>query len=120
MLDINLFRSDKGNDPERVRESQRRRFASVELVDEIIELDKEWRQRTFSSPNEKALISSLFPNLSLLTLSLSLISVQFELSNLQKDFNRINKEVARLKIVSFFPFDPILLGFCTRILISRV
>ncbi|XP_058073980.1 serine--tRNA ligase [Magnolia sinica] len=68
MLDINLFREDKGNDPERVRESQRRRFASVELVDEIIQLDILWRQR------------------------------QFELSNLQKDFNRINKEVARLKI----------------------
>ncbi|CAN6449456.1 unnamed protein product [Victoria cruziana] len=68
MLDINLFREDKGNDPERIRESQRRRFADVEIVDEIIRLDKEWRQR------------------------------QFELENLRKDFNRINKEVARLKI----------------------
>eukprot|EP00262_Sarcandra_glabra_P005312 TRINITY_DN16751_c0_g1_i1.p1 TRINITY_DN16751_c0_g1~~TRINITY_DN16751_c0_g1_i1.p1 ORF type:complete len:457 (-),score=88.13 TRINITY_DN16751_c0_g1_i1:322-1692(-) len=68
MLDINLFREDKGNEPERIRESQRRRFANVELVDEIILLDKEWRQR------------------------------QFEFDNLRKDFNRINKEVARLKI----------------------
>lgn len=68
MLDINLFREDKGNDPERVRESQRRRFAKVELVDEVIELDKAWRQR------------------------------QYELDNLRKEFNRINKEVARLKI----------------------
>ncbi|XP_008809578.2 serine--tRNA ligase-like [Phoenix dactylifera] len=68
MLDINIFRAEKGFDPERVRESQRRRFASVEIVDEIIHLDKEWRQR------------------------------QFELENLRKDFNRINKEIARLKI----------------------
>ncbi|XP_077225101.1 serine--tRNA ligase-like [Tasmannia lanceolata] len=68
MLDLNLFREDKGNDPERIRESQRRRFASVELVNEIILLDKEWRQR------------------------------QFELDKLRKDFNRINKEVARLRI----------------------
>ncbi|KAF8388044.1 hypothetical protein HHK36_026710 [Tetracentron sinense] len=68
MLDINLFREDKGNNPELIRESQRRRFANVELVDEIIHLDKEWRQR------------------------------QFELDNLRKDFNKINKEVARLKI----------------------
>ncbi|KAJ0974201.1 hypothetical protein J5N97_016166 [Dioscorea zingiberensis] len=68
MLDINIFRAEKGFDPERVRESQRRRFSSVEVVDEIINLDKEWRQR------------------------------QFELENLRKDFNRINKEVARLKI----------------------
>lgn len=45
MLDINLFREEKGNDPEKIRESQRRRFASVEIVDEIIALDKEWRQR---------------------------------------------------------------------------
>ncbi|KAL6008400.1 hypothetical protein ACLOJK_033909 [Asimina triloba] len=68
MLDINLFREDRGNNPELIRESQRRRYASVEIVDEIIQLDLQWRQR------------------------------QFELSNLQKDFNRINKEVARLKI----------------------
>ncbi|XP_010938930.1 serine--tRNA ligase [Elaeis guineensis] len=68
MLDINLFRAEKGFDPEIVRESQRRRFASVDIVDEIIRLDKEWRQR------------------------------QFELESLRKDFNRINKEVARLKI----------------------
>lgn len=45
MLDINLFREEKGFDPEKVRESQRRRFASVELVDEIIHLDKELRLR---------------------------------------------------------------------------
>ena len=51
MLDINLFREEKGNNPEIIRESQRRRFASVEVVDEIIRLDKEWRQRkTISSP----------------------------------------------------------------------
>ncbi|OVA05496.1 Aminoacyl-tRNA synthetase [Macleaya cordata] len=68
MLDINLFREDKGNNPELIRESQRRRFANVEIIDEIIRLDKEWRQR------------------------------QFELDNLRKDFNKINKEVARLKI----------------------
>ncbi|KAH0465081.1 hypothetical protein IEQ34_005184 [Dendrobium chrysotoxum] len=69
MLDINLFREDKGNDPERIRESQRRRGASVEIIDEVIRLDKEWRQR------------------------------QFELDCLRKDFNRINKEIAQLKIV---------------------
>lgn len=44
MLDILLFR-EKGGDPEKIRESQRRRYAKVELVDEVIELDKAWRQR---------------------------------------------------------------------------
>lgn len=47
MLDINLFREDKGNNPEIIRESQRRRFANVDLVDEVIALDREWRQRNF-------------------------------------------------------------------------
>ncbi|CAK9167983.1 unnamed protein product [Ilex paraguariensis] len=68
MLDINLFREDKGHNPEIIRESQRRRFANVDLVDAIIQLDREWRQR------------------------------QYELDQLRKDFNKINKEVAKLKI----------------------
>ena len=50
MLDINLFREEKGKDPEIIRESQRRRFASVDLVDEVINLDKEWRQRKYLIP----------------------------------------------------------------------
>ncbi|XP_073525574.1 LOW QUALITY PROTEIN: uncharacterized protein [Phyllobates terribilis] len=68
MLDINLFREDKGGNPEIIRESQRRRFASVEVVDEIIYLDQEWRKR------------------------------QYELDNLRKDINKINKEITKLKI----------------------
>lgn len=48
MLDINLFREDKGHNPEIIRESQRRRFADVDLVDQVIQLDREWRQRKSS------------------------------------------------------------------------
>ncbi|XP_026416800.1 serine--tRNA ligase-like [Papaver somniferum] len=65
MLDINLFRKEAGQ--EIIRESQRRRFASVELVDEVIRLDEEWRKR------------------------------QFELDNLRKELNNISKEVKKLK-----------------------
>jgi hypothetical protein len=43
MLDINLLRADKGGNPKLVRESLRRRFAKVELVDDIIDLDQAWR-----------------------------------------------------------------------------
>ncbi|KAL6774475.1 TSS2 [Auxenochlorella protothecoides x Auxenochlorella symbiontica] len=43
MLDINIFRPEKGGDPEVVRESQRRRYADVALVDRVVELDSEWR-----------------------------------------------------------------------------
>ncbi|KEH22008.1 seryl-tRNA synthetase/serine-tRNA ligase, putative [Medicago truncatula] len=67
MLDINLFRVEKGHNPEIIRESQRRRGASIEVVDEVINLDKEWRKH------------------------------QFELKNLRKEFNKINTEVSKLK-----------------------
>ena len=42
-LDIQLFRADQGGDPDRVRESQKRRFQPVGVVNEIIEWDN--RQR---------------------------------------------------------------------------
>jgi len=45
MLDILLFRDEKGGNTDLVRESQRRRGGdeAVALVDEVIELDKTWR-----------------------------------------------------------------------------
>jgi len=49
MLDINIFREEKGHNPEIIRESQRRRGKSVEVVDEVINLDKEWRKRNHLS-----------------------------------------------------------------------
>ncbi|KAJ3195505.1 Cytosolic seryl-tRNA synthetase [Irineochytrium annulatum] len=48
-LDINLFRADKGNDPNVVRESQRRRYQPVEIVDEIIALDNDWKKARFDA-----------------------------------------------------------------------
>ena len=38
-IDINLLRVSREGNPELVRQSQRNRFASVELVDEVIALD---------------------------------------------------------------------------------
>eukprot|EP00897_Mesotaenium_endlicherianum_P008380 jgi/Mesen1/7570/ME000392S06831 len=67
MLDINLFREEKGGNPEIIRESQRRRYGSVELVDEVIALDKEWRQS------------------------------QYQLEQLRKDYGKANKAVAAKK-----------------------
>jgi len=40
MLDIELFR----NNPEKIRESEERRGKDTEKVDEVVELDKEWRE----------------------------------------------------------------------------
>jgi len=44
-MDINLFR-EKGN-PDLVRQSQRKRFKPVDIVDEVSNLDKEWRKLRF-------------------------------------------------------------------------
>lgn len=43
MLDINLFLEERGGEPELIRESQRRRHESVEIVDEIIALYEDWK-----------------------------------------------------------------------------
>lgn len=45
MLDIDMLRPDKGGDPERFREIQRRRFKDVTLIDRILEADAAWRQQ---------------------------------------------------------------------------
>lgn len=50
MLDVVLFRVDQGGDPDKVRESQRRRYADVTLVDKVIEYDSEWRKSARLNP----------------------------------------------------------------------
>ena len=45
MLDINLFFADKGGNPELIRESRRRRYAPVEIVDDVISLYDVWNKR---------------------------------------------------------------------------
>jgi len=47
VLDIELFRADKGGDPEKIRESQRKRFKDVTLVDKVVEADTRWRKCEF-------------------------------------------------------------------------
>jgi seryl-tRNA synthetase len=52
-LDINLFRKHAGGNPDLIKESQRRRFASEAIVDEIIEKDDQWRFLTGAIDNMK-------------------------------------------------------------------
>jgi len=47
-IDINLVKVEKGGDPELVRESQRKRFADVEIVDKIIHLDEVCRKAKYA------------------------------------------------------------------------
>lgn len=51
VLDLDFFRKDKGFDPEKIRENQKKRFKDVELVDTVIEKDKHWRQLRHRADN---------------------------------------------------------------------
>lgn len=42
-VDINLLRTDKGGDPEKVRQSEIQRCRDPAIVDEVLALDAEWR-----------------------------------------------------------------------------
>ena len=59
MLDIDLFRVDRGGNPDIVRESQRRRHKDVSLVDKVIELDTEWRTTRGGLDNAKKVLNQV-------------------------------------------------------------
>ena len=42
MIDLQLLQVEKGGNPDLVRESQRKRNAPVELVDEVLSMYKHW------------------------------------------------------------------------------
>lgn len=44
VLDLDLFRADKGGCPDKIRENQSKRFKDVKLVDTVIECDAKWRK----------------------------------------------------------------------------
>lgn len=47
VLDLDLFRPEKeGYDANKVRESQKKRYKDVGLVDKVEEADAEWRKST--------------------------------------------------------------------------
>lgn len=50
-IDIELFRAEKGGNPELIRTSQRNRYKNVELVDDVIQFDLEWRHLRHSIDN---------------------------------------------------------------------
>ena len=69
-IDINLLRAEKGGDPELVKKSQRERFADETLVDQVIELDEQWRKSNY------------------------------KWETLKMEFNKLNKEIADKKKAS--------------------
>lgn len=51
VLDLDLFREDKGFVPEKIRQNQISRFKDVGLVDTVIDKDKAWRQLRHKADN---------------------------------------------------------------------
>ncbi|XP_078484963.1 serine--tRNA ligase, cytoplasmic-like [Ciona intestinalis] len=51
VLDLDLFRKDKGGNPEKIRENQSKRYKDVKLVDNLVEADTEWRKCRYSLDN---------------------------------------------------------------------
>ncbi|VDM41030.1 unnamed protein product [Toxocara canis] len=51
VLDMDLFREEKGGNPELIRESQRKRYKDVTLVDRVIDCDQKWRKDRFAVDN---------------------------------------------------------------------
>jgi seryl-tRNA synthetase len=49
MIEIQDFIKERGGDPEKIRESQRRRNAPVEIVDEVIELFEDHRRTQYEA-----------------------------------------------------------------------
>ncbi|CED83124.1 seryl-trna synthetase [Phaffia rhodozyma] len=65
MIDIILLQKDKGGDPELVRESQRKRGASVELVDDVLERYTNWTKLNFQAAQKAKEINALQKEISL-------------------------------------------------------
>jgi seryl-tRNA synthetase len=47
VLDLDLFRTEKGGNPEKIRQNQTQRFKNVALVDTVLDMDAKWRQRKY-------------------------------------------------------------------------
>ena len=44
VLDLDLFREDRGGNPAKIRENQGKRYKDASMVDKVISADSEWRK----------------------------------------------------------------------------
>eukprot|EP00092_Neocalanus_flemingeri_P016229 GFUD01017572.1.p1 GENE.GFUD01017572.1~~GFUD01017572.1.p1 ORF type:complete len:589 (+),score=191.09 GFUD01017572.1:135-1901(+) len=51
VLDIDEFRVEKGGNPDKIKENQRKRFCDDEMVDRITHCDNLWREARFKADN---------------------------------------------------------------------
>lgn len=57
-LDVTSFIDNKGGNSEEIRESQRKRGHSVEVVDEVIQMYQDWVKRTSNPYLEDFLLAN--------------------------------------------------------------
>eukprot|EP00933_Yihiella_yeosuensis_P082537 TRINITY_DN96451_c0_g1_i1.p1 TRINITY_DN96451_c0_g1~~TRINITY_DN96451_c0_g1_i1.p1 ORF type:complete len:529 (+),score=141.95 TRINITY_DN96451_c0_g1_i1:184-1587(+) len=58
-IGIDELRKDKGGDPEKVRESERRRFRDGKVVDEVLALDGDWIKKKFDLDNKRGEVNKV-------------------------------------------------------------
>lgn len=58
-LDVTDFITEKGGNPELIKESQRKRFASVQVVDEVIALYEDHRKSQYAASEWPAQLSDM-------------------------------------------------------------
>jgi seryl-tRNA synthetase len=87
-LDVTSFIDNKGGNSEVIRESQRKRGHSVEVVDEVIQMYQDWVKSTSSKPK----YSRNFTNS-----SFSFLTVDFDANGLSKQSNALQKQIGLKK-----------------------
>jgi len=58
-IGIEILRKDKGGDPDKVRESEKRRFRDTKLVDEVIDLDQQWIKAQFNTEQKRKAVGKV-------------------------------------------------------------
>ncbi|KAF8717291.1 serine-tRNA ligase, partial [Rhizoctonia solani] len=99
-LDVTSFIVEKGGDPEVIKESQRKRGGSVELVDEVIAMYKHWVEGGF-------LFFSFLLNVWERCVESCELIAQFEANQVKKQVNAVQKEITA-KRKAKEPFDEFL------------
>ena len=86
-LDVTSFIDSKGGNSEVIRESQRKRGHSVEVVDEVIQMYQDWVKSTSSKPKySRNFTNTFFP-----------LTVDFDANGLSKQSNALQKQIGLKK-----------------------
>jgi len=88
-IGIEIVRSE----PERVKESERRRFRKPELIDEIIALDEDWKKAQFQTEQKAAERGKLLDQIK----ARKIKSKSDACEDLNQDKTRVEEEIVKLK-----------------------